>query len=97
MNRFKKEGSRAPRFLAFTAVLLAMFAYLLSGLVELQLKSSDIYAEKAESGRTKTIVLRGKRGNITDAESVTLAEDVLIYKEGGYEDITASPKNLIII
>ena len=93
MNRFKKEGSRAPRFLAFTAVLLAMFAYLLSGLVELQLKSSDIYAEKAESGRTKTIVLRGKRGNITDAESVTLAEDVLIYNVTFYKDVSQNSKS----
>lgn len=58
----RKENPLKWRYLAFVLILLAMFAYLLSGLVNLQLKSSEEYAEQAESDRTKTIVLRGKRG-----------------------------------
>ena len=67
------------RFFVFIGILLLMFGYLASGLVRLQLVNSEEYAEKAESVRTKTIVLRGKRGNITDADSVILAKDELVY------------------
>lgn len=81
------------RFIAFIAILLAMFAYLLSGLVNLQLRQSDYYAEKAESNRTKTITLRGKRGNIIDADSVVLAEDELVYNVTFYKDASQNRKS----
>ena len=74
------------RYFAFVLILFAMFVYLLSGLVNLQLRQSETYSEKSESGRTKTIVLRGKRGNIVDADSVILAEDELIYNVTFYKD-----------
>lgn len=74
------------RFIVFIFVLLAMFGYLVSGLVRLQLLNSEEYAEKAESVRTKTIVLRDKRGNITDADSVILAKDELVYNITFYKD-----------
>lgn len=74
------------RFIVFIVILLAMFGYLVSGLVRLQLLNSEEYAEKAESVRTKTIVLRGKRGNITDADSVILAKDELVYNITFYKD-----------
>ena len=66
------------RYIVFIGILLLMFGYLASGLVELQLVNSEEYKDKAESVRTKTIVLRGKRGNITDADSVILAKDELL-------------------
>ena len=78
------------RYFAFVLILFAMFLYLLSGLVNLQLRQSETYAEKSESGRTKTIVLRGKRGNIIDADSVILAEDELIYNVTFYKDASES-------
>ncbi len=74
------------RFLVFIGILLVMFGYLASGLVRLQLMNSEEYKEKAESVRTKTIVLRGKRGNITDADSVILAKDELVYNITFYKD-----------
>ena len=74
------------RYIAFIFILLAMFGYLASGLVRLQLVNSEEYAEKAEDVRTKTIVLRGKRGNITDADSVILAKDELVYNITFYKD-----------
>ena len=78
------------RYFAFVLILFAMFLYLLSGLVNLQLRQSETYAEKSENGRTKTIVLRGKRGNIVDADSVILAEDELIYNVTFYKDASES-------
>ncbi len=80
------------RYVLFIIILLAMFVYLLSGLVELQLMDSDIYAEEAESTRTKTIALRGKRGNITDADSVILAKDELVYNVTFYKDASSTTK-----
>ena len=78
------------RYFAFVLILFAMFLYLLSGLVNLQLRQSETYSEKSESGRTKTIVLRGKRGNIVDADSVILAEDELVYNVTFYKDASES-------
>ncbi|MBR6668695.1 MAG: hypothetical protein IKL25_10085 [Clostridia bacterium] len=74
------------RYFAFIGILLLMFGYLASGLVRLQLLNSEEYKDKAESVRTKTIVLRGKRGNITDADSVILAKDELVYNITFYKD-----------
>ncbi|MDD6051472.1 MAG: penicillin-binding transpeptidase domain-containing protein [Clostridiales bacterium] len=74
------------RYLVFIGVMLAMFGYLLSGLVRLQLVNSDVYKEKAEDTRTKTIITRGKRGNITDADSVILAKDELVHNITFYKD-----------
>ncbi|MGN1019373.1 MAG: hypothetical protein ACI4O7_03290, partial [Aristaeellaceae bacterium] len=78
------------RFFAFVLILFAMFLYLLSGLVNLQLRQSETYSEASERGRTKTIVLRGKRGNIIDADSVILAQDELIYNVTFYKDASES-------
>ena len=87
-----KKGIRL-RFAFFVLILLAMAAYLIYGLASLQLRESDVYAEKAESGRTKKIVLRGKRGNITDADSVVLATDELIYNVTFYKDAGQTSKS----
>ena len=80
------------RFRLAVAVILLVFVYLVSGLVSLQLEDSEYYAEKAESNRTWTIYLRGKRGNIVDADSVILAEDQLIYNVTFYKDATQTSK-----
>ena len=74
------------RYFVFIGILLLMFGYLTSGLVRLQLVNSDEYKEKAEDVRTKTIVLRGSRGNITDADSVILAKDEKVYNITFYKD-----------
>lgn len=63
-----------------------MFVYLVYGLVDLQLKENDYYTQKNESGKTLNIKLRGKRGNIVDADSVVLAQDELIYNVTFYKD-----------
>ena len=80
------------RYIVFIGILLLMFGYLASGLVELQLVNSEEYKDKAESVRTKTIVLRGKRGNITDADSVILAKDELVYNITFYKDGSSTSK-----
>ncbi len=78
------------RFVIMLAALFAVFAYIVSGLVTLQMEDTEVYASKAESSRTKTIYLRGKRGNIIDADSVILAEDQLIYNVTFYKDASQS-------
>ena len=80
------------RYIVFIVILLLMFGYLVSGLVRLQLMNSEYYAEKAKSTRTKTIVERGKRGNITDADSVILAKDENVYNVTFYKDASATSR-----
>ncbi len=84
----EEDKTLRRRFLIIAGIIFLAFAYLISGLVNLQLRDSDIYTENAESGKTKTIKLRGKRGNIVDADSVILAEDQLIYNVTFYKDAT---------
>lgn len=59
-------------------VMGALFAYLIYGLVNLQLVKGEDYSDQAGSTSLKTIRTTGKRGMITDADSVILAmtEDV---------------------
>ena len=90
----KKRSADFWRFAAFLVVLFGIFVWLVSGLVSLQLRQSDELMEKATDTRTKTIALRGKRGNITTSDSVVMAEDVLIYNVTFQKDVTDNTKAL---
>ena len=96
-NRQKaQEGSHVNmgrRYLLAVCLVLAMFVYLITGLADLQLKSSEDYSDKAESRSTTTIALRGSRGMITDADAVILARDEEIYNVTFYRD--ASEKDYV--
>ena len=74
------------RYLAFIIIVLVMFGYLISGVFNLQLLSSDEYTATAENRRTTTITLRGSRGMITDADAVILARDDDVYNVTFYRD-----------
>ena len=80
------------RYVVILAGILLVFAYLASGLVSLQLDNSEEYVEDAEGQKTLTIKLRGKRGNIVDADSVILAQDQWIYNVTFYKDAAANSK-----
>ena len=54
----KKKSSEFWRFAAFLIVLFAIFVWLISGLISLQLRQSDYFQGKAESTRTYSIALR---------------------------------------
>ena len=90
----KKKSPEAWRFIGFIVVLGIIFIWLLSGLINLQLRNSEAYSEQAEAKKTKTIALRGKRGNITSSDSVVLAEDELIYNVTFQKDASANSKAL---
>lgn len=90
----KKKNSGFGRYLFFIFVLFGIFVWLVSGLVSLQLNQSEELAEKAEGTKTKSIALRGKRGNITSSDSVVLAEDELIYNVTFQKDASANTKDL---
>lgn len=96
-NRQKaQEGAHVNmgrRYLLAACLVLAMFVYLITGLADLQLKSSEDYSDKAESRSTTTIALRGSRGMITDADAVILARDEEIYNVTFYRD--ASEKDYV--
>ena len=91
MPRRKRSAQREgynirTRYWVFFGILMAMFAYLIYGVFDLQLRSSDEYEQKAESRRTTEIVLRGSRGMITDADAVILARDDMVYNVTFYRD-----------
>ena len=86
MEKRKQKNPDGLRFLIALLVLAGVFVWLVSGLVNLQILNHDIYVEKAEDTRTKTIALRGKRGNIVSSDSVILAEDEMIYNVTFYKD-----------
>ena len=90
----KKKSADFWRYAAFLIVLFAIFVWLVSGLINLQLRQSDMYKEKAEDTRTYTIALRGKRGSISTADSVVMAEDELIYNVTFQKDASANTKAL---
>ncbi len=90
MEKKKKKRPEMGRYLGFLVAIFAMFIFLVSGLVNLQLRQEDVYTEKAEINRTKTIYLRGKRGNISSSDSVILAGDEPIYNVTFYKDGSAT-------
>ena len=90
----KKKSAEFWRYAAFLIVLFAIFIWLVSGLVSLQLQQSDYFREKAEKTRTYSIALRGKRGSISTSDSVVMAEDELIYNVTFQKDASANSKAL---
>ena len=80
------------RFAGFLLILFGVFVWLVSGLISLQLNQNDVLEERAESKRTKTIALRGKRGSISTADSVIMAEDELIYNITFQKDASSNSK-----
>ena len=90
----KKRTPEFWRYVGFLVILFGIFIWLVSGLVNLQLNQSDELIEKADETKTKTIALRGKRGNISTSDSVIMAEDELIYNVTFQKDATASTKEL---
>ena len=92
-----EKKNRTPefwRYVGFLVILFGIFVWLVSGLVNLQLNQSDEFVEKADVTKTKTIALRGKRGNISTSDSVIMAEDELIYNVTFQKDATANTKEL---
>lgn len=81
------------RFAVIVALTLLVIGYLVHGLMVLQLQDSEAFQEQAEDQKTLTIKLRGKRGNIVDADSVILAEDQLIYNVTFYKDATQTSQS----
>ena len=94
MEEKKKKTPEAWRYIGFIVVLGIIFVWLVSGLVNLQLQNTEAFSEQAEARKTKTIALRGKRGNITSSDSVVLAEDELIYNVTFQKDASANSKEL---
>ena len=81
------------RCIVMLVIMAGIFVYLISGLINLQLRSDGEYSEKAEERRTTTITLRGSRGMITDADAVILAMDEPIYNVTFYRDASQNSQS----
>ena len=88
----RAEYNLGARYLAFLGVVLAMFIYLVIGLINLQLRNGGDYQQTAETRRTTKITLRGSRGMITDADAVILAKDEMVYNVTFYRDAGQNSK-----
>ena len=90
-----EKKNRSPefwRYAGFLVILFAIFIWLVSGLINLQLNQNEETLEEVGKTKTKTIALRGKRGNITTSDSVVMAEDELIYNVTFQKDATVNTK-----
>ncbi|NLO84332.1 MAG: hypothetical protein GX096_02750 [Clostridiales bacterium] len=81
-NHYNIQG----RYLFFLAAVVVVFIYLISGVYNLQIKTTDEYTAKANSSRTTKITLRGNRGMITDADAVIMARSDEIFNVTFYRD-----------
>ena len=75
----KFEKSTVRRYVIFGIVTVLLFGTLVFRLHTLQIVNAGQYQAAATTDRFKTIRLTGKRGMITDAESVVLAMSEDVY------------------
>lgn len=75
----KVEKSTNIRYLLFALVVVLSFTVVIGGLYRLQIVNADMYQQDAGSKSEKTLRLTGKRGMITDADSVVLAMSEEIF------------------
>ena len=64
------------RYAVFLAIVLAIFAYLYSGIIRLQILDTDSYTQSAENSTTTTIALRGSRPECRQALSGSSGESL---------------------
>lgn len=81
------------RYIFFALLTLILFAILAAGLYNLQIVQQDRYQTSAGNDRVRTIRLTGKRGMITDADSVVLARSDEIYNVTFQMDATQNTKD----
>lgn len=75
----KISQSVIRRYIIFAVIVVMLFSALVVKLHSLQIVNADQYQQTAESSSFKTIRLTGKRGMITDAESVVFAMSEDVY------------------
>ena len=78
-NKKEYKPNITARYLGFLAGIVLCFALLVYGLYGLQIERGETYSQAAGTQSNKTIVLKGTRGMITDAEGVILAKSEKIY------------------
>ena len=86
----KKTG--IVRLLLAIVIMFAAFGYLVYGLVDLQLVKGETYADSAGTNSIKSIRTTGRRGMITDADSVILAMTEDVYNITFYRPASDNSK-----
>ncbi len=89
----KKNVGARMRFIVFGAVILLCFAYIASGLVNLQIVKADEYVSSAGTQSIATIRIIGSRGMITDADSVILAQSEKVYNVTFWRDASQNSES----
>ncbi|MGI6688481.1 MAG: penicillin-binding transpeptidase domain-containing protein [Christensenellales bacterium] len=75
----KQDKRMARRYAIFGMVAILLFSTLIASLYRLQIVNADQYQSAVGDKRTRTLRVTGKRGMITDADSVILARSDEIY------------------
>lgn len=75
----KFSNALIKRYFLFITAIVLMFGALFYKLYDLQVINADQYQQTAQNSSFKTIRLTGKRGMITDAESVVMAMSEDVY------------------
>ncbi|MDD3109065.1 MAG: penicillin-binding transpeptidase domain-containing protein [Eubacteriales bacterium] len=75
----KLDKRLARRYAIFALVAMLAFSTLMVSLYSLQIVNADQYQSATDNKRVKTLRVTGKRGMITDADSVVLARSDDIY------------------
>lgn len=86
------KKTQTLRIVIALLIIFAAFAYIVYGLAQLQLVDGETYSDSAGRKSIKTIRTTGKRGMITDADSVILAMTEDIYNVTFYRDASKSTK-----
>ncbi len=87
------EKQSNTRLMLALLAIFAMFSVLIYSLVNLQLTQGEVYQASAGNSSIKTIRTVGKRGMITDADSVILAMSEDIYNVTFYRNASSSSSN----
>ena len=75
----KQEKRLAKRYVMFGIAAILLFSTLIVSLYRLQVVNADQYQSEVGDKRVRTLRVTGKRGMITDADSVILAMSEEIY------------------
>lgn len=90
---FKSKKKKFNRYTGLVVVMCAVFALIISKMVELQFIKGEEYAERANSQSTKNITQQAPRGPIIDSKGNVLATSVLSYNLV-YVDTTEARKEI---
>lgn len=68
-------GFAAGKLVGFQYIAVAVFAFLIAGFWQLQIKSPEVYSERAEKNRVRVLPLGAPRGRILDRDGRVIVDN----------------------